>query len=367
MADAAVLPLLPGQIPWQDAALIPARPDPDFARRVKRVTGEVPRLLPYVTGVPWLAESALAGQAAAPRTLPWNVVNLTNMVIAQDNSCRYCYGATRAMMKLAGYSEEVIRRIETELHTAPLSEAERAAIEFARKVSRSSPRLTTADVDELARLGWARESALELAMLAANNVLANKLSTLLAMQPEPIEGFEQSFMGKLLRPLVGVMIRRMKHKPWPLEPLPAGTTTPLDPLFMALGDTPGTDVMRWGLAKAIESPILPRRQKAMMMAVIAAGLSCRTCARGSRDELEREGWEAAEVDRMVEHLSSPRMSARDTALVRFARETVRYRVDHMHHKCKELYATLSREEAIEVIGFCSLSNALGRLTVLLER
>ncbi len=367
MPDAAAIPLLPGQIPWQDAALIPARPDPEFARRVRKVVGEVPRLLPYVTGVPWLAETALAANGTSPRRLPWGIVHLVNLVVAQDNSCRYCYGAMRAMMKLAGYSEDTIRRIETELHTAPLSEADRAAIEFARKVSRANPRITAADVDALTRLGWSRESALELAMLAANNVFANKVSTLLAMQPEPIEGFERSFLGRLLRPLVGAMIRRMKHKPWPLEPLPAGTTTPLDPLFMALGNTPGTDVMRWSLAHALQSPIIPRRQKAMMMAVIAAGLECRTCARGARDELRHEGWESAEVDRMVEQLSSPRLSARDTALVRFARETVRYRVDHMHRKCVELYATLQREEAIEVIGFCALANALGRLTVLLER
>ncbi len=367
MTDAAAIPLLPGQIPWQDAALIPARPDPEFTKRVRRITGDVPRMLPYVTGVPWLAELMMAGNGVTMRTLSWNVVHLTNLVIAQDNSCRYCYGATRAMMKLAGYSEDTIRRIETELHTAPLSEADRAALEFARKVSRCNPRVGADDFEALARTGWSRESALELAMLAANNVIANKVSTLVAVQPEPIEGFERSFLGRVLRPLVGAMIRRMKHKPWPLDPLPAGATTPLDPLFMALGDTPGTDALRWGLARALESPVIPRRQKAMMMAVIAAGLSCRTCARGSRDELGREGWEPAEVDRMVEHLSSPRLSERDTALVRFARETVRYRVDHMHRKCKELYATLSREEAIEVIGFCSLANGLGRLTVLLER
>jgi hypothetical protein len=39
----------------------------------------------------------------------------------------------------------------------------------------------------------------------------------------------------------------------------------------------------------------------------------------------------------------------------------------MHGRCKDLYAALAREEAIEVIGFCALANALGRLTVLLER
>lgn len=367
MSDSAAQLLLPGQIPWSDTALVPAKADPAFEAQVRRALGEVPRLLGYVNGVPWITNLALAGNAIPFRTIPWSIANFTGLVVAQDNSCRYCYGATRSMMKLAGYSEQYIRKIEVELHTAPLPDKDRAALEFARKISRCAPRLNAGDIDALAAAGWSREFALELAVLASVNVMFNRIATLLSIQPEAIEKFERSLLGRLLRPLAGIMIRRMKHKPWPLEPLPAGVTTPLDPLFMALGDTPGRDFLRWGLYYAIASPIIPRRRKAMMMSVIAAGLSCRTCARGARDELVAEGWEPREVDTMVEHLSSPRMSQADAEVVRFARETVRYRADHIHARCKELFARISREEAVEIVGFCALANTLGRLTVLLER
>jgi alkylhydroperoxidase family enzyme len=96
-------------------------------------------------------------------------------------------------------------------------------------------------------------------------------------------------------------------------------------------------------------------------------LNCKTCARGARDALTAEGWTDADVDQMIAHLSSPRLSEFECGLVRFARETVRYRVDRMHARCKALFAGLSREQAIEVVGFCALANSLARLTFVLER
>ena len=43
-----------------------------------------------------------------PVAMPQRLFNIGALVTAQENSCRYCYGANRAYMKILGYSESFI-------------------------------------------------------------------------------------------------------------------------------------------------------------------------------------------------------------------------------------------------------------------
>lgn len=63
--------------------------------------------------------------------------DLIQLVVSQENSCRYCYAAVRSLLRIQGMSEARIQRIEGNLTRADLSPREMAAIAFARAQSRS--------------------------------------------------------------------------------------------------------------------------------------------------------------------------------------------------------------------------------------
>ena len=108
---------------------------------------------------PGRADSLAAGACACwllcPITeLPLRLADLVFLVVSQENSCRYCYGAARAHLRMLGYSERVISQIEREPQLAELDEKDQAFIRFCRNLARSNPRPARAQRDELIRLGF---------------------------------------------------------------------------------------------------------------------------------------------------------------------------------------------------------------------
>src|SRR5207248_3119422 len=65
--------------------------------------------------------------------------DLISFVVSQDNSCRYCFGAVRSVLRILGHREDFIARLERDFHTLDLSAGDRAALDLARRVSRANP------------------------------------------------------------------------------------------------------------------------------------------------------------------------------------------------------------------------------------
>ena len=76
------------------------------------------------------------------------------LVVSQDNSCRYCFGAQRAFLRILGMKEARITRLEQDLLTGDFTPQDRAALEFARRLSRSSPLVSQVDIEALRRGGF---------------------------------------------------------------------------------------------------------------------------------------------------------------------------------------------------------------------
>ncbi len=364
MATAAVRYL--ETIPWAEAALVPPALNTPIEQRIRKSLGISMVVLPSVAWVPWLAEASVRFGPAFRARLSPQLTGLISLVVSQDNACRHCYGMTRAMLRVMGMSEGSIRHLEADLHTAPLGEHELAALEYARRVSRAAPRVGPADLEHLKAAGYTAAEAVEITFVAATTVFTNRIMTLLAIQPELIERMEGGGLGWLFRPVMRFVMSR-KRFAYPAEPVPPGTTTPVDALFAALEGVRGREDLRRMVVDAQASPITTPRQKALVMAVVAAGLDCHLCSRGSRDVLRREGIPEPEVDAMVTHLTSERLTPFEISLMHFARETVRYRPEHIHQKCRAFFAGLEPALAVEVVGLCALANLLGRLSVLLPR
>src|SRR5258706_110999 len=141
-------------MPWMPAAHIPPLLDSPVELRIRKALGVPMAAMRIVAWVPWMAEAHARFGMALPSRLNPQFGALIGLVVSQDNSCRHCYGTTRAMLRIMGLSDRVIRKIEADLHTGPLSDRELAGLEFARRVSRATPRVGPADLEALQGAGF---------------------------------------------------------------------------------------------------------------------------------------------------------------------------------------------------------------------
>ena len=192
--------LLLDQIDWCDVPLLPAVPDPAWEREVVRRFGFASNVAKFLTPVRWLMEAEQLVEARVTPSISVPLRAFISMAVAMDSSCRHCYGAFRSMLKILGYPEGVIRELEESLASDELTNKEQAALEFARKVSRSAPRPAESDLRELKGAGFSRLAIAEIAYLAAINAAGNRLATLLALPPDPLEEIDANWFERLKRP-----------------------------------------------------------------------------------------------------------------------------------------------------------------------
>jgi len=324
----------------------------------------VPSWVARVAPAPWVVRAWATMVTQPVAHLPPGIGDLAALVVSQDNSCRYCFGAQRAVLRMLGYREAYIARLERDFHVAELSDAERAALDFARRMSRADPRPARAERERLAQVGFTAPAVAELAFVAAAIVFANRAATLLALPPDPLEQMVDRPLVRLLRPVIA---RRMRSKPRRPEPLPEPNEGPFASVVAALEGSPAAGVLRRAIDGALASPVLPRRTKMLLFAVVARALGCTRTESEMRAALALESLGTADVEGILATLASSRLDARETRLVPFARETVRYhRIPAVQRRMREVARGLEPAEIVETVGLLALANAVCRLSVLLD-
>lgn len=343
---------------------LPEIPVPKSLRdELRKKTGRVPGWASRIASSPWLARALCVGKPIAHA--PLELCDLAMLVVSQDNSCRYCYGFQRAYLQLLGYTEPYIQKLERDLQVADLPRKDKLALEFVRKISRANPRPTPDEFQELVQAGHSPQIIAELAFMAAITCFHNRVCTMLAFSPE------ESFEAMVHKPLFGLIRPLMA---WFMRPKQRRPAAPLDkndgpcaPVIAALYGSPSAAVLRSTIDEAFQSPVLPRRSKALMVAVIGKALGCSYCENEARRLLDLDGVTAADVDEVLANLASPKLDKREAALVPFARETARYQTAALQKRIHDLSRELSPEELVEAVGIASLANMVGRLSILLER
>lgn len=349
---------------WGECWLEPPPMPPALAAEIKsRTGGFVPGWATQLAAVPWVVRAFGLIVEKRLAHMPLALWDLIALVVSQDNSCRYCYGATHTMLRIFGYRDEQIDRIERDIHLSDLTPPEQVALEFARKVSHANPRATALDRDALARAGYGPAVVAEVSYAAAFGGFTNRMSSSFALPPEKFEQMVDRPIARLLRPLIA---RRLRGKHVPAVPLPQPNEGPCAEIVATLAGSPSAHVVRAVVDDAFASPILPRRTKLLMLAVIGRALGCGRSENEARRGLASEGFGATDVDEILANLGSAKLDRRDALLVPFARETVRYQTAAIQRRTRELAGTLSTEEVIEAAGVAALANAVGRLSVLLE-
>jgi AhpD family alkylhydroperoxidase len=351
---------------WGDC-LVEPQPDAELEAYSRKALGARVRAVQYVTPCPWLARGLgdLGGLGRSLEHVDFELYEAIFMAVSQDNSCRYCFDSHRALLRLGGFSDERIRKLEEEGFAVGFDQDTRAVVEFARLVSRSSPLPTPADRVPLRLAGYNDEAIDEIVLAAAVTCAGNRVPTLLALPSEPIADIAQRWYISLLVPFTRLLLRRLSSRP--ARPLPETQRTgPFAPLLLRLS-SPGAVVVERVMDEAWQSQILPRRTKALIFAVVAHTLGCPVSKVEALRLLRAEGLDAARVEEILAHLGSPALDSLESEVVPFARETVWYQVEQMQRKTRALAEKLTPPQLLEVVGFAAFSNLLCRLAIAGER
>jgi AhpD family alkylhydroperoxidase len=353
-------------VEWE-ACLLEANRDPGLEREVRRQTGFVPPLVRYFTACPWLVHSV---SALLPTQVGLSHVNslladVIGLVVSQDNSCRFCYATQRTLLRAQGLSERRIRALEQDLFAAQDDPRDRLALEFAQRASRASPPPGAAERARLREAGFGDAGIAELAFLVAFHVYLNRVATLPALPVQRIERISRHWVLALVAPIASRLLRRMRSRGAPQPPTPR-SAEPRGGLLGRLGASPGAEALRGVIDDALVSPLLPRRAKLLVFAVVARGLGCGASEGEATELLGGEGLGAEEAGRVLTHLGSPALSGVESAIVPFARETIRYQPSAIQRRLQKLAAGLSHAELVELIGTTALANAVCRLQLALD-
>lgn len=354
------------QIDWCDVPLLPPMPDPIWERESTKRLGFASNVAKYLTPVRWMLQADELMHSRVTPNVPVDLGALISLVVAMDSSCRHCYGAFRSMLKIMGYSEAAVRKLEERLAVSELPNKEKTALEFARKISRSAPRPSEADLRELKAAGYSLIEIAEIAYLAANNACGNRLATLLALPPDPLEEVEANWFTKLKRPFTQKEFRALLstiHNPNP----PPSYAGPGAGIVEALEGSPAGAALATVLNGAWESQITSKRVKAIIFGVVARGLGCVACEAETAGALRHEGWTDVEIEHLMTHLTSGKLEPFELRVLRFARETVRYQTRRVQELAQNFAIGLEREVLIEVVGLVSYANGLARMSILLHQ
>jgi alkylhydroperoxidase family enzyme len=355
-------------VEW-DSCLVDPRRDPELEKQARRALGSVPHVVRYLAACPWLVESFIR-MAATPFQLFHVAPELHDLIwlaVSQDNSCRYCYATQRTMMRIQGFPSERIRRLEESSFSAVLDPRERLAIEFAKRISRANPMPVKADAQGLLDAGYSWDAVKEVAYVASYTVAGNRIATLPAIPPEPVEQMPNRWAIRLARPLLAWMMRRHQARPLDIAPAEPSDADPFSYLVRALGELPVARLLHASIGEAWASALLPRRAKALVFAVVARGLGCPLCEREAYRLLAEQGLERQEIDRVLSHLASPALDPVEAEIVPFARETIWCRPPEIQRRGRQLLEKLSAAQFLELTGVAGIANMVCRLSSAIER
>lgn len=122
----------------------------------------------------------LYGAIVGPGTVERRIKELVYLSVSFANECAYCSAAHSASGKKAGISEEELTALQTE-QDAPFSGADRAAIQYARELTRTADARDTRDA---LTEHFSSEQIVEITLVAAMANFTNRFNNGLELKPE---------------------------------------------------------------------------------------------------------------------------------------------------------------------------------------
>lgn len=349
-------------VAWEPC-FVEARQDRELEAYARRRMGMPNPMVRYFASAPWVARAAidLHPEFGLLMHLDQRTADLVGLVVSQENACRFCFAAVRAILWFQGMDRERIQRVEQELARSDLPAATRVAIDYARAQSRSGPAAAHAAWKAMRAAGVGVEAAREIAFTVAAVDFANRIHTAPAIPPLPMERLPESWPVRLLRPLIARLMRRVRSRGQAAAPVVSPPGMPYARLLEAFAGSPIAPALARTIREMLASPFLTRRCKLLMFAVISRGLPCEMCELEISTALQGEGLDAATVARLLTHLGGPELDPVERLLMAFARETLWYQPAMLQRHTRALRDHLSSEQLMEAIGVTALANGVCRM------
>lgn len=350
------------QVEWEECLVEPGH-NRELDAHLRRELGIVPPWTRYYAACPWIVRGTVHTDHLRGRLahIDLQLAEWLILTVSQDNSCRYCFASHRLILRVLGTPEERIIRLEQDSFTADAPSRERAAFDFARRFSRANPPASRADLEQLVAAGWSEPAAREIALVAGLGTFVNRVSTLPALPPQGPERLRERWYARLLIGAARLYLTRGWRAGSPTWLTPEQRQGPFAELVCAFDGLPLASGLRATIDEAWASPLAGRRLKGLVFAVVARGVGDPLCEREAARLLAGEGVSAAQLQEVLAHLGSPALDAAESAVVAFARETVRYRPAAVQRRARALRQHFEPGPLLDVLGTAALANMLSRL------
>jgi len=100
-----------------------------------------------------------------------------------ENRCHYCVIAHGAILRVYAKDPLIADQVAINYHKAPISERQKAMLDFAIKVANRAHRIDDADYEQLQQLGFSDEDVWDIGAITALFALSNRMANLISMRP----------------------------------------------------------------------------------------------------------------------------------------------------------------------------------------
>ena len=99
------------------------------------------------------------------------------------NQCIYCVVAHGAILRIREKNPQLADQISTNYLKADITPRQKAMLDFALKVSKSSHEINNADIDDMRELGFSNDDIWDIGAISALFALSNRMANLTSMRP----------------------------------------------------------------------------------------------------------------------------------------------------------------------------------------
>ena len=99
------------------------------------------------------------------------------------NQCIYCVVAHGAILRIREKNPQLADQIATNYRKADITPRQKAMLDFALKVSKSSYEISNADIDEMREIGFSNDDIWDIGAISALFALSNRMANLTSMRP----------------------------------------------------------------------------------------------------------------------------------------------------------------------------------------
>ena len=99
------------------------------------------------------------------------------------NQCIYCVVAHGAILRIREKNPQLADQIATNYRKADITPRQKAMLDFALKVSKSSHEISNADIEDMKKQGFSNDDIWDIGAISALFALSNRMANLTSMRP----------------------------------------------------------------------------------------------------------------------------------------------------------------------------------------